>query len=72
MPGDVSDRRAFGLTAREQEVLEHVEVGESNVLIARRLELSPRTVEKHLEHAYAKLGATSRTSALARLRGITH
>ena len=72
MPGDLPDRRAFGLTDRELEVLRHVELGEANAVIAQRLGVSHRTVEKHLEHAYAKLGATSRTDAIARLRGITH
>jgi DNA-binding CsgD family transcriptional regulator len=65
------DGRAFGLTPREREVLDHVEAGEGNIVIARHLGVSPRTVEKHLEHAYAKLGVGSRTAALARIRGIT-
>lgn len=60
------------LTPREIEVLAQVETGDANVLIAQRLGMRPRTVEKHLEHAYAKLGVCSRTAAVARLREITH
>jgi DNA-binding CsgD family transcriptional regulator len=72
MAHERAPRGAFGLTPREREVLAHVEAGDANLAIARRLGVSPRTVEKHLEHAYAKLGVGSRTAALARLRGITH
>jgi DNA-binding CsgD family transcriptional regulator len=72
MLGEDPGARGPGLTPREREVLGHVEAGEPNAVIARRLRVSPRTVEKHLEHVYAKLGVTSRTAALARLREITH
>jgi len=61
-----------GLTPRERQVLDLVAVGHSNLLIARRLGVRQRTVDKHLEHAYAKLGVGSRTAALARIRGIAH
>lgn len=61
-----------GLTARELQVLERVAAGDSNLLIARRLGMGRRTVDKHLEHAYAKLGVGSRTAAVARVRGIAH
>ena len=43
------------LTARETEILELVSRGHSNRQIAHRLGISPRTVDKHLEHAYTKL-----------------
>jgi DNA-binding CsgD family transcriptional regulator len=65
-------RARAGLTAREAEVLGYVADGDSNALIAKRLGVRPRTVDKHLEHAYAKLGVTSRTAAIACLRGIAH
>jgi DNA-binding CsgD family transcriptional regulator len=61
-----------GLTAREAQVLQRVAEGDTNALIARRLGMRPRTVAKHLEHAYAKLGVSSRTAAVARLRGIAY
>lgn len=60
------------LTRREREVLARVAAGDANVAIARRLGMRPRTVDKHLEHVYAKLGVASRTAAAARLREITH
>ena len=39
--------------------------GKSNRDIAEILTLSPRTVNKHLEQIYAKLGVENRTSAAA-------
>lgn len=62
--------RRLGLTARESEVLHLVGQGLSNLQVARDLHLSDRTVAKHLERAYTKLGVTSRTAALARLRQV--
>ncbi|WP_209588653.1 response regulator transcription factor [Massilia sp. BHUDP2] len=44
------------LTAREQEVLEHIAGGQSNKQIARALELSVRTVETHRLNIKRKLG----------------
>ena len=61
-----------GLTRRELQVLDRVAAGDSNLLVAQRLGVRPRTVDKHLEHAYAKLRVSSRTAAVARLRGIAH
>jgi DNA-binding CsgD family transcriptional regulator len=61
-----------GLTPRERQVLDRVAAGDSNLLITRRLGMRRRTVDKHLQHAYAKLGVSSRTAAVARLRGIAH
>jgi DNA-binding CsgD family transcriptional regulator len=60
------------LTHREREVLDRVAAGDTNVQIGLALRVSPRTVEKHLEHIYGKLGVASRTGALARVREITH
>jgi DNA-binding CsgD family transcriptional regulator len=54
------------LTARESEILNLVAGGASNTDIAHRLSISVGTVRKHLEHVYEKLGAASRTEALAR------
>ena len=45
---------------REIEVLRLVAVGHSNPDIARRLVISPRTAEHHVQHIYAKLGVSSR------------
>jgi DNA-binding NarL/FixJ family response regulator len=54
------------LSAREIEVLEHAARGFTVGQIARRLALSPRTVETHLSNAYRKLGVRNRVQALAR------
>lgn len=55
------------LTARETVVLRSVATGMSDKQAARALGVSPRTVGKHLEHIYAKLGVGGRTEAAARL-----
>ena len=58
-------RQRLGLTPREAEVLFWVAQGKSNKDIADILSLSPRTVNKHLEPVFAKLGVENRTSAAA-------
>jgi DNA-binding NarL/FixJ family response regulator len=55
----------FGLTTREGEVLLWLSKGKTNRDIAQILGLSPRTVDKHLEQIYAKLGVENRTAAAA-------
>jgi predicted ATPase/DNA-binding CsgD family transcriptional regulator len=52
---------AAGITAREADVLRLVVGGLANKQIAARLDLSPRTVEKHVESLLRKTGARSRT-----------
>jgi DNA-binding response OmpR family regulator len=56
-------RQHFGLTLRESEVLLWIARGKSNRDIADILGLSHRTVNKHLEQVYAKLGVENRASA---------
>jgi DNA-binding CsgD family transcriptional regulator len=56
-----------GLTDRETTILRLVATGRTNSAIAHQLQLSPRTVAKHLEHVYRKLGVSSRAAAVARL-----
>ena len=58
-------RPSLALTQRELEVLGMVARGQSNDSIARELFLSRATVKSHLAHVYEKLGAQSRTEALA-------
>ncbi len=55
----------FQLTGREVEVLHWVACGKTNRDIGDILGLSPRTVNKHLEHVYVKLGVETRTAAAA-------
>lgn len=58
-----ADLPAYGLTEREAAVIRRVASGRSNRDIAEELELSTRTVQKHLERAYRKLGVSSRSEA---------
>jgi DNA-binding NarL/FixJ family response regulator len=55
----------YQLTSREVEVLHWVACGKTNRDIGDILGLSPRTVNKHLEHVYVKLGVETRTAAAA-------
>lgn len=57
--------QAFGLTAREAEVLYWVAKGKINRDIGDILGASPATVKKHLERIHAKLGVETRTAAAA-------
>ena len=59
--------RLAGLTEREVQILRLVADGRTNTAIARGLEVSPRTVAKHLEHIYRKLGVSSRAAAVSRM-----
>ncbi|MCJ8519678.1 DNA-binding response OmpR family regulator [Pseudorhizobium tarimense] len=56
-------RHHFALTLRESEVLEWIAKGKSNRDIGDILGLSARTVNKHLEQIYVKLGVENRASA---------
>jgi len=55
----------LGLTRREAEVLLWLSYGKSSIDISDVLEISPRTVQKHLEHVYEKLGVETRSAATA-------
>ncbi|MEX2446636.1 MAG: HD domain-containing phosphohydrolase [Dehalococcoidia bacterium] len=52
-----------GLSEREVEVLRLVAAGCSNPEIARRLVVSRRTAEHHVQHIYAKIGVSTRPGA---------
>ncbi len=58
-------KRKLQLTQRESEVLMWIARGKSNRDIAEILNRSPRTVNKHLEQIYAKLGVENRAAAAA-------
>jgi len=55
--------KVHGLTTREAEVLTWIANGKSNREISEILLISPRTVNKHLERVFAKLGVENRASA---------
>jgi DNA-binding CsgD family transcriptional regulator len=57
------DLAALPLTAREREVLALVAGGKTNAEIGLILSISARTVQKHLEHVFAKIGVETRTAA---------
>ena len=80
VPGDlkacIDDARAWGvpsmlrpggtLTQREQEVLQWLGRGKCDKDIGAILAISPRTVHKHLQRIYEKLGVENRTAAVVR------
>ena len=73
---DPNDRKKgpSDLTSRELEILQLLADGDTNLEIARRLLISPRTVKNHWAHIYQKLGAVDRGQALARAArlGLVH
>lgn len=59
-------QQSLGLTTREAEVLLWLSRGKANREIGEILGISPRTVNKHLEQVFVKLGVGNRASAAAR------
>jgi DNA-binding NarL/FixJ family response regulator len=57
----------YGLTRREMEVATLIADGHTNQQIAAKLYLSPRTVETHISHIFAKLGVSSRVAIVSAL-----
>jgi DNA-binding CsgD family transcriptional regulator len=58
-------QKCNGLTRREAEVLLWVSYGKTNRTISEILGISPRTVNKHLEQVFRKLGVETRAAATA-------
>ncbi|MDO3387068.1 DNA-binding response regulator [Gilvimarinus sp. SDUM040013] len=58
-------RTRFQVTVREADVLLWIANGKTNREIGQILEMSPRTVNKHLEQVFKKMGVENRTSAAA-------
>ncbi len=59
-------QQSLALTSRESEVLLWISRGKANREIGEILDISPRTVNKHLEQIFVKLGVENRASAAAR------
>jgi DNA-binding NarL/FixJ family response regulator len=59
----ITARSDSGLSARELEVLALVAEGLPNKLIARRLEISEKTVKAHLTSIYQQINVSDRTQA---------
>jgi DNA-binding CsgD family transcriptional regulator/tetratricopeptide (TPR) repeat protein len=60
----------YGLTRREMEVARLIVDGHTNQQIAAKLFVSPRTVETHISHIFAKLGVTSRVAIVSALNRV--
>mgnify|MGYP001221016119 FL=1 len=61
--GEQTLRDELGLTTRESEVLFWLSNGKTNKEIAQILDIGARTVNKHLEQVFVKLGVENRTTA---------
>lgn len=70
-PADTaSGASALPLTGREQEIVALVAAGKTNVEIGILLEVSARTVQKHLENIFRKLGVETRMALAMRVTGL--
>ncbi|BBL75150.1 response regulator transcription factor [Methylomagnum ishizawai] len=58
-------KSALGLTPREAEILMWIARGKTNKDVGQILGSSPRTINKHLEHIFEKLGVATRAAAVA-------
>jgi len=66
VPSPIGCGKDARLTSREQEVLGWLGSGKTDKDIGAILGISPRTVHKHLQRIYEKLGVETRTAAAAR------
>ncbi len=64
-PKTTRDLAQLGLSAREAKILGWVVQGKTNPEIGTILSISPRTVQKHLEHIYDRLGVENRHAAIS-------
>jgi len=64
---DYLTRDDYALTPRERDVMRWLSYGKTDADIAQLLQISTRTVHKHLEHIYVKLGVENRTAAVMRV-----
>jgi DNA-binding NarL/FixJ family response regulator len=61
-----------GLTERERQILDLLVAGLPTAVIARRLQLTPKTVRNRLSEMFAKLGVHGRTEAVSLARDVRH
>jgi DNA-binding NarL/FixJ family response regulator len=59
------DRQAL-LTVREQQILEFIAAGYSAKQVAQRIEIAPRTVERHIENIRQKMHARNTPHMISR------
>lgn len=72
VPDEQLLQQTLALTARESQVLLWISRGKSNREIGAILDISPRTVNKHLEQVFIKVGVENRAAAAARaVRSLT-
>lgn len=64
-PSQLTGRQGRGPTARERQILAMLATGDTDIQIAKKLELSPATVQTHVRNAKGKLGAHTRAQAVA-------
>jgi ATP/maltotriose-dependent transcriptional regulator MalT len=67
---DDASLKRIGISKREYEVLELIAAGLSNQDIADRLFVSTSTVKTHVSNVLGKLGASRRTEAIAKAKGM--
>jgi len=58
------------LSSREAEILGLIAAGHSNGQIAQQLFVAEKTVKNHINRIYGKLGAASRSDAIARANSL--
>jgi DNA-binding NarL/FixJ family response regulator len=66
--GSETTKMRDGLSKREDEVLSWLQQGMSDKEIALALQISPRTVQKHLQRIYLHLDVHARAEAIVRMR----
>ena len=67
LPLSAPSAAGFGLSGRQLEVARWIGAGKSNAQIAGILGISPRTVQKHIENIFEKMGVESRVAIATRL-----
>ncbi|MCQ0016047.1 response regulator transcription factor [Actinomadura madurae] len=66
----MEQRKRFGLSEREAEVMNLIAQGHPNSTIAAKLFLTEKTVKNYINRLYAKLGAPNRSTAIVTWLGM--